>query len=241
MRAITRRKPCARLARRGSVDAENGATISASRTIDTKSEPQHAGDRERFAIEYERLADHVCSPAETALPQPMRDEHDGLVLVGRLDRASQFHACAGDLEVFRRHPHALQPLGVARSGEIHAPSKDRDDPLQRATFRLEVAEIRQRQRLPVGAGPHDREGHQARRLAKRQRPHQDGVDQGEHRGVGADRHRQHRDDAGGECRLLPEPPHRLPQLLETHDRRLRTPAATMKLILFIGLMNRVHR
>ena len=101
---------------------------------------------------------------------------------------------------------------------------------------LEVLHIQQRERLPIGSRAHDRERDQAIRLGERQRADQDGVDEGEHRGIRADCQREHRDDACGKNGLSPQAANGLPEIAERHVRRLRPSRATMKLIVFIKMM-----
>ena len=175
---------------------------------------QDADDPERLAIQHERLADGVGAAAEPALPQAVRDHRDRLRFVGRLNRAPQLDTRAGDREVVRRYPDRLDALRLTATRQVHAPREARDQGIEGAALGLEVGEVGERERLAIRARPDEREGDESARIAQRQRPQQDRVDQREHRGVGADRERKHEDHAHAEGGVLAEPANSLDHLCE---------------------------
>jgi hypothetical protein len=177
---------------------------------------QDADDRERLAVQHERLADCAGRAAESALPHAMADERRRPPLVVCLQRTAELNLRAGDLEVVRRDAQRGEPLRVPLTGEIRAPRKQRDDALQRAGGALEVLDIQQRQRVSIGSRADDREGDQAIGLDQRQGPNQDRVDEREHGGGRADGEREHGDDPSGERGLPADAAGDLPDFGHRH-------------------------
>lgn len=158
---MTRRNPWARLPRpridRRRVRHDDFRVANQSDEIRL----QYADDRERLAVQDERLAHHVERAAESPLPEAMADQRRRTRLVIRRQRPAQLDLSPRHLEVVCGDAHGRETFGVPPAGEVCAPSEHRDEAVQRVTRALEVFEIRQRERLPIGSWPHDREREQA--------------------------------------------------------------------------------
>ncbi len=105
--------------------------------------PQHANDRERFAVQHDRLADGVGGAAESPLPHAMADERRRPLLVVCLQGPAELDLRPGDLEVVSGYPHRGEPLGVSPAGEVRTPAEHRDDAVQRLVGSFEVIDIQQ--------------------------------------------------------------------------------------------------
>ena len=108
-----------------------------------------------------------------------------------------------EIEERRGHARARQLLRLLAAGRIELVVGDRRNPVERAPSLIARRELDKRRvgkrgavdaALRVDAGQHE----QPRRLGKRQRPQQRGVDDAEDRGVRADADRDHRNRDAGE-------------------------------------------
>ncbi len=202
------------MARRASVLGDDHFDVADERD---EVRTEDADDRERLAVENDRPADRVHRSAEAALPHAVADERHGARLVVMLERPPELDLRAGYVEIVGGHAHRRNALGLAAPGQIRAPPEHRHETVERPGRAAEIVDVGQRERLPIGAGADDREGDQAFGVGERQRPDENGIDEREHRRVGADRQRQDGDDADRVRRLARQPPHRVPQFRVDHD------------------------
>ncbi len=163
--------------------------------------PQDADDGEGLAVENDRRPDRIRALAKPPLPHAVAHQRNGPPLVVGLYRPPKVHTRAGDVEVVGGHAHGREPLGLARAGQVGAPSEQRGDPLERPVGLGKVGEIGQGEWLTVGSRTDDAEGEEPIRLAEWQRTEHDRLHQRVDRGVGADRQGQHADHARGKRRL----------------------------------------
>ena len=199
--------------------------------------PQHADDREGFAIQHDRLADRIDGAAEAPLPHAMTDERRWTLLVLRLKRPTELDLRPGDLEVVGGHPHRGEPFGVATTGQVRAPPEHRHDAVQRPVGLLKSCTSSSE------SGCRSVPGRTIVNVIRRS---------GSESGSG--RIRMARTSANiavfapiasastvttltAKDGLPPEAANGLPEIAERHVRRLRPSRATMKLIVFMKTMN----
>ena len=173
----------------------------------------------RFAAQPDRAADGGDVAAEAPLPEPVSDDHDpprvGDVVLLR-EGAAGDGTDAEHGEVLVRHLLAGDRLGLRVAGERRTPAGDDRDLLEEAGFAPPVGVV-------AGRGPFVGrtaarpqvlpDHHEPLRMRIGQRPEQDGVDDGEHRGVGADAERDRQDRDRGEPAGLEDGPDGIREVL----------------------------
>ena len=160
---------------------------------------ERADDRMRCAVQRQRGADGVGPHAEAARPEAAREDHygrtRGSILFVR-DASSGRHRHAEHVKEAAGDTHAGQLLGRRSAArEIERVVAVRRHAREHAAPRGEILIRRERDRrvAHVALRIRMRERHDAVRVAERQRPQQDGVDDAEDGGGGADADRDHRD------------------------------------------------
>ncbi len=175
----------------------------------------HADHLRAHAVDAHRPAQHPRVAAELAAPQRVaqhRHRRSTRPLLRRVESAPQGRRDAQHREQRAGRPGRRHPLRHVAAGQV-----DQSRPVDRHLGqRAPVAAVEQvggvreahllepepRKRLPQTDQPV--------RARVRQRPQQHGVDDAEHRRVGADRHRQRQHAQGGEPRRPPQPLRRPP-------------------------------
>jgi hypothetical protein len=184
---------------------------------------RHADDRVRLSAQADRLADRVARGAELTLPVAVRHDRDAVrarPIVARLERAAERRVDPEDLEVVAGDDFAEcqpRPIPVADDREHRAVASD---VVEDGVLRAHVDQIRMGGAAPglaVAAARVDR--YEPLGVAAGHRAQQQCVDDGEKRGVNADRDRDRRDSGDGEAGAAAHPPQRKACVLKeiSHD------------------------
>ena len=170
-----------------------------------------------IAAERDGLADDVGVAVETPDPDPVA-EHDDLVAVRAIFLGAEGAAAqdrrAEQPEEIGGHPPRPKLFGKRSAGEVHDTGVERRDVAKHLRLLAVVHELGGRAAAVDALRRSRLQHHQPVGVGKRHRLEEDGVDDREDRGVGADAERQRRHRRGGEAPALPEHPQRLPQVLE---------------------------
>ena len=183
----------------------------------------HADDRQRLAVDDQRIAEHVARPAQVVLPELVAQDGDRApadrLVDFRTEQSSQRRHGTQGREVRAGHLHALDLAeGSAPIRDARAEAAVRDEVREERLLPLQVTEHRVAEYLvaparPVATGqaglrPRRLEIHQALRLDDRQRTQQKLAVEGEDRRVGPDAESQRHDRDAGDDRGLDEHAHR---------------------------------
>ena len=164
-----------------------------------------ADHRERDAVQRDGLTDHGGIGAEAARPQGVADHQHGvtggLVLVRR-ERASARRLHTQHLKVVASDELSADAERLGATDHVGTDASPRGQAGELRDVVAEVEIVGQRQRLIRGRFRHHREHlNQLLRIAHRQRPEENGVDQREDGGVGADAEGQRQHDDQRECSI----------------------------------------
>ena len=194
---------------------------------------QHADHLVRHAIEYQRPAHDARVLAESARPEPMREDGHvrvlrGLVLV-RPEQPARGRRHAESAEEPGIDPNCLELLGIAHAGQVDVAELHRAKILESADHLARVPEVGVRPRGLVDPALRERHPdlHQPIGVGERERFEQDRVDDAEDRRVRANAERKgyHGDNhQPGNPAEGPKPVANV--LEEAHDSSVSTPAAS---------------
>ena len=194
---------------------------------------RHADNRQRLAVDDERLVDDIRVPVETRPPIVVAQHDDrrlaGGPVVGRANQPAKSGLHAEHPEVASRDERPFPAHRLAAVGEVGAEPDVRGQTGKRRLLPFEVAEHRVAEDLVAPAGlaarlrPRLRAGRrqvdQPRRFLDRQRPQEELLEEREDRGIGPDAQGEGGNGDGGDERCAEERAHRAPQRDCVHGKR----------------------
>ena len=198
-----------RLHRDGHEDVGRDAQLEA-----VEAARRDADHGERVAVDLDRLAEDVVAAGEAPAPVVVAEDRERVagdrVVVRRREEPADRGLHAQDLEVVARDELAVGALADILPADVHLREDPADHAVEAGCLVVEIAEQRPRQLGAVAEGAAvvflaiGVDLDQLGGPLHRQRPQRDLVQQGEHRGVGADAERDRDDRDDGEERRAGE-------------------------------------